>query len=359
MAFVNTRDTIGDQATVDGLVEHSLSELKEDGIGIVEAHACINNKGLQSLELPSVSQIKENAFSGCSNLEVVKLGGEGSSNSLTIFSGAFKACSNLKHLLIDRPAMATLDATFGLLGTKIALNEGAVYVPENLVSIYKADNTWGKYIIAKLADYPLSNFETITDSWSQIIANPNYATDYHIGDIKTLQLTDQTQIRMVIAAFDTDDKSDSSGKAKITWLCKKIAYSQPFHSSNGVYWENSSLRSWLNNTVYQTIPPELQAGIVSVKKQERYSGETNDKLWVPSQSEVGLGTSNQETLVYSALFSNDASRVRYNEITKDVWWLRTRSSTAGAYTQTVRANGTLNGRYSSETHGVIFGFCTD
>ena len=126
MAFVNTRDAIGDQATVDGLVEHSLTELKEDGIGIVADYACYYNTGLQSVELPSVSQIKQCAFCNCSNLEVVKLGGEGSSNLLNIESNAFNHCTKLKHLIIDRPTKATLESISGLGDTLIAIGEGAV-----------------------------------------------------------------------------------------------------------------------------------------------------------------------------------------------------------------------------------------
>ena len=150
MAFINTRDTIGDQATVDGLVEHSLTELKEDGIGIVETYACYKNTGLQSVELPGVSQIKSYAFDGCSNLEVVKLGGEDSTGSLSIAGSAFSNCSKLRHLIIDRPAMATLAATSALTGTLIEKGEGAVYVPENLVPTYKADSVWKNYFITKL-----------------------------------------------------------------------------------------------------------------------------------------------------------------------------------------------------------------
>ena len=196
MAFVNTRDTIGDQATVDGLVEHSLTELKEDGIGIVETYACYHNTGLQSLELPGVSHIKSNAFYSCSNLEVVKLGGEGSSNSLIIEANAFNVCSKLKHLVIDRSAMATLAATSALAGTLIEKGDGAVYVPENLVSTYKANNNWKNYFITKLANYPLSVFDSIEDSWSTILTNPDYATAYAVKDTKTMELTDGTKIKM-------------------------------------------------------------------------------------------------------------------------------------------------------------------
>ena len=171
MAFVNTRDTIGDQATVDGLVEHSLTDLKEDGIGIVGANACNSNTGLQSVEFPGVSQIKSNAFDGCSNLEVVKLGGEGSSGSLSIATSAFNACSKLKHLIIDRPTMASLEAVSGLAGTPIAIGDGAVYVPNGLLSTYKSDNVWKNFFIVDKTEYPLTVFDSLSDySWSTILS---------------------------------------------------------------------------------------------------------------------------------------------------------------------------------------------
>ena len=375
MAFVNTRDTLGDQATVDGLVEHSLTELKEDGIGIVETYACYKNTGLQSLELPNVSQIKANAFDGCSNLEVVKLGGEGSSNSLSIEGAAFKKCSKLKHFVIDRPAMASMAEVSALDDTQIMLGEGAVYVPESLLSTYKGNNVWKNYFITSLDKYPLSAFDTIEDSWSTIFSNASYATDYAVKDTKTLELTDGTKIKMNLAAIDTDVKSDNSGTAKMTWICQGVPYTHVINASGLVTdgWIGSDMRSWLISDILSKIPTEIKSHIVSVKKSYRTKSPndetlwSDDEIWIPSYKEVCFTNASyveSDGVTYPDLFTSGttsaANTTRVKRLTSGQtsnWWLRTTSDTSKF--SCVSTSGNESVGYVGSTYGVVFGFCTD
>lgn len=67
--------------------------------------------------------------------------------------------------------------------------------------------------------------ESITDSWEQIIASANdgtYKDKYAVGDTKILDMGTQGTVCMQIAAFDTDDLADGSGKAPITWISEQI-----------------------------------------------------------------------------------------------------------------------------------------
>ena len=365
--FVNTRDTIGDQATVDGLVEHSLTELKEDGIGIVETQACYKNTGLQSVELPGVSQIKSAAFDSCSNLEVVKLGGEGSSNSLSIAANAFYGCSKLKHLIIDRPAMATLAATSAFTGTQIALGEGAVYVPESLLATYKANANWKNYFIAKLADYPRSNFDSIEDTWAEIIANADYDTDYAIGDTKTISVNNTTA-KMVLVAKGTDTKSsDHTSKARMTWLCSGIPFTHRMNATADTTdgWGGSEMRSWLRSDILPTLPSEVQAAIVEVDKTYRSKSPNDetltiaDTLWIPSYKEVGFTNASyveSDGVIYSGVFSSNANRIKYDASGAAAsWWLRSARGTT--YFRYVGNSGSENDYYASYAYGVVFGFC--
>jgi len=370
MAFVNTRDTLGDQATVDGLVEHSLTELKEDGIGIVEYYACYKNTGLQSVELPGVSQIKAYAFDSCSNLEVVKLGGEGSSNSLSIAANAFNACSKLKHLIVDRPAKASLAAVSGLAGTPISRGEGAVYVPESLLSTYKADNVWKNFFIADKTKYPLSVFDSLADySWSTILTNPDYATAYTVKDTKTMELTDGTLIKMDLAALNTDVKSDNSGTAKMTWICHGIPYKSKMHSTadtSGGWITRNVIYSFLQG-ILDKIPTEIKSHIVSVKKTYRIKTPTDETLssdeliWLPSYKEVGLTATayiESDGVVYSGLFDSNAARIKYlTSGSAYYWWLRSAYSSSNF--SCVYYNGNTLSLNASNASGVVFGFCTD
>lgn len=99
--MANTRDTIGDQTTVDGLVNHTLTSLEEDGIGIIGDRALYNNTALTSVNFPNATSIGEYAMAGCSALQtalVPKLATSG--------TYAFQNCTSLES--ISMPQLATV-----------------------------------------------------------------------------------------------------------------------------------------------------------------------------------------------------------------------------------------------------------
>ena len=99
--MANTRDTIGDQATVDGLVNHTLTSLEEDGIGIIGDRALYNNTALTSVNFPNATSIGEYAMAGCSALQtalVPKLATSG--------TYAFNNCTSSES--ISMPQLATV-----------------------------------------------------------------------------------------------------------------------------------------------------------------------------------------------------------------------------------------------------------
>jgi len=364
--FINTRDLIGDQESIDRLSDGTLVNLKESGANVVGEYALLENTSVRLVELPNVSVIQRSAFQKCTSLEVIKLGGYGSSNSLTIDQVAFSGCSNLKHLLIDRPTMAALSYSTAFYYTPIARGEGAVYVPENLVDTYKADNLWGNYFIAKLSYYPLTVFDSIQDSWSTILTNPQYSTAYSIKDTKTMELTDGTKIKMDIAAIDADDKSDDSGKAKITWICHGIPYVHRMNATSTTSggWADSEMRSWLASDVLTLIPQEIRSHIVSVKKTYYTvtpSIETlvsDDSIWIPSAREASLDVTTESSGVrYSAYFSQ---KKKYYGTTLKHWFLRSAVQDVTSYFWGVRDSGDRVWLPPTDsTYGVVFGFCTD
>ena len=68
------------------------------------------------------------------------------------------------------------------------------------------------------------NDDTPTE-WAAVFTSikaGTYATDYAIGDTVPLDLGAEGIINMQIAAFDTDDLADGSGKAPITWISKEL-----------------------------------------------------------------------------------------------------------------------------------------
>ena len=371
--MANTRETLGDQATVDGLVNHTLTTLEEDGVVTLGASALRNNTALTSVTLPGANTISSYAFGGCTNLEVVNLSGTGTK---TINANAFNGCTKLQHVLINSSAMSTLSATSAFTSTPIARKDGAIYVPSSLISNYKANTNWKNYFIADINDYPLSVFESISDSWAEIIANANYATDYAVGDTKSIDLGTEGVHLMVLVAKDTDDKADSSGKARMTWISNTLLSTthrmNPSNNSgtsgtggNGG-WENCEMRTYLKNTIKPLIPQVVRDAIVEVTKIQstvtnsamvKDGQTTTDDVWIPSIYEV-FGTTTYESsgALYTGYFTNATARIKYLLTgSAGSWWTRSAGSTTNF--RSVSRSGSDSNSSADLAYGVALGFC--
>ena len=333
----------------------------------VGTYAFYQHPNLEKVKV-SAPTIEANAFQSSSKLEVVDLTNAGAN---TIAANAFASCSKLKHLVVRGLTRSTLSATSALTGTPIALGDGGIYVPSDLLDSYKGATNWSTYTknIYPLGEYPRANFDSISDSWTDILTNSDYATDYAIKDTKTMELTDGTKIKMDLAAFNTDDKSDDSGKAKMTWICHGIPMTHRMNAtattSGG--WTESEMRSWLISDILSKIPTEIKSHIVPVKKSYRSKSPndetlwSDDQIWLLSYKEVGFTNASyieSDGVVYSGLFTSNATRVKYNTSgSANYWWLRSAYNTT--LFRYVDNYGNENSSYANNTYGVVFGFCTD
>ena len=336
-------------------------------ISKVGTYAFYNHPNLESAKV-SAPTIEANAFQSSSKLEVVDLTNSGAD---TIAANAFASCSKLKHLVVRGTVRSTLSATSALTSTPIALGDGGIYVPADLLDSYKSATNWSTYAknIYPIGEYPKSVFDSINDSWTDILTNSDYATDYAVKDTKTMELTDGTKIKMDLAAFDTDVKADNSGNAKMTWICHGIPMTHRMNATaittDG--WVGSEMRSWLISDILSKIPTEIKSHIVSVKKSYRSKSPndetlwSDDLIWLLSYKEVGFtGSSYIESdgVVYSGLFNSNAERIKYlSSGSASAWWLRSAySSTRFSY---VYSSGSTSNYSADGTLGVVFGFCTD
>ena len=127
-------------------------------------------------------------------------------------------------------------------------------------------------------------------------------------------------------------------------------------------WEATELRSWLRSEIYNTLPQDLKATIVSVNKTFYDYGSKStlsceDNLWIPSWREIRGGDSHENSGAdYSGYFDGSSSRL------KSTYWHLRSSVTDGpkvfcSITPTgygtepvyVSGNGSVN--------GVVIGFC--
>lgn len=366
--YTNTRTLMGDQAAFDALIAGTLEDLVEDGVTSVDQqYAIYYNDGIESINFPNVTNIAQNGIRYNSNLKVVDIG-----KACTF--GSYSLGNNVKlDSLILRGSTKSSGNSNMLGSTPIALDNGGVFVPSSLISAYKADSNWNKFLIFPIDDYPKSSWETISDSWAEILAaeaNDTYATKYSVGDTKTLQVGNNL-VHMQIAAIDSDELADSSGNAKITWLCKNCYTTHRMNATGTTTggWPSTEMRSWLISDVLSAFPSEVAAAVKEVKKTYYDYGTTstltsNDKIWIPSYREVMMGTDKENSGVqYPGLFGTSTgtgsrdSRVKYDANgSASLWWLR--SAVSGGIFYCVGNNGSVSSNYAYDRCGVVFGFCT-
>ena len=341
--MANTRDTLGDQATVDALVSRTLTNLEEDSVLTLGKSALYKNTALEFVNFPSVTKIEQYAFYGCQKLNALFLGRTEGVVSLTN-QNAFSE-------------------------TAIYDDKGWVYVPTSLVASYKSASSWNGIPIADINEYPKAplDFSEITDSWSEIFAaeeDGTYSIKYSVGRCKSLTINNTTYHARIVA-MDADELSDNSGNAKITWIVDEVYADTHKMNSNDTAsggWPATAMRAWLRTTVFPLIDSTVSAKIKEVNKT--YKDPSNgtqtstDTIWIPSYREVLSGTGYENSgVTYKDWFNKPSRIARKTFGSIKYWWLRTSQSSTNF--RCVSINGISN--YSdnpSKSYGVVIGFCT-
>lgn len=183
--MANTRETMGEQACLDALVANTLTSFEDDGVTKVGAACLRYHTALTDVTMSQCKSVESSGLGDCTNLEVVDMLGTG-----TIAASAFSGDTKLAHLLLRGASKTTLSATSAFTSTPISYHEGAIYVPSDLLATYKADTNWKNYFITTLDKYPLSTFESITESWAELDAmtQAQIEAKYAVGDTKLLDL---------------------------------------------------------------------------------------------------------------------------------------------------------------------------
>ena len=373
--MANTRETMGEQACLDALVADTLTTFEDDGISYVGTNVLQYRDVLTSVTMSQCKAVNQYGLGNCTNLEVVDIKGTG-----TIDANAFNGDTKLKHVILRGNARGSLSSTNAFTGTPLAIGEGAIYVPSTLVDSYKAGTNWSDFTILPIDAYPATDFSTISDSWSDIIAavgNGTYDSKYAIGDTKSIVI-DGTTYYMQLVAKDADVlASDGTTTVATTWLMFKKLYgtAHVMNSTNTTEggWAASEMRSWLSGTVLPLLPAEVRTAIKEVRK---YSGTyengavvkdgsvTADKLWIPSFHELNMGTDHetQGATYATSLYPNGTGpstrpyRVKYNQSgSANSWFLRSAYSVTDC--RYVSGAGIAGNVSVGSNFGVCLGFC--
>ena len=219
-----------------------------------------------------------------------------------------------------------------------------------------------------------------TDSWKTIqkAVQTGNTSKYNVGDTKEIDLGDLGTHAVRISNMSECINGETSETAcgfvvEFTDIITQHSFNSTDTNVGG--WRDSELRTYVNGTIYNTLPSDLQNVIATTKVISGHgstSGETNfetqDKLYLLSieeiyedfagsldaQKDTAVGTSkqldyykNQEVTI-----ENYIGAIKQYNGSNSTWWLRSARSSDTDSFLLVHSNGHWNGSYTSSYRGV-------
>lgn len=135
---------------------------------------CFANSGLTDIVVPGNISMQDSVFFNCVNLANATLGGH-----TTLGGNTFYGCVNLANLTLGRTGNITGCVNNALTLTQISAGNGLIIVPDNLVSTYKSNNGWSRYVDQIIGTSDVPN--------TRIVKNPNLLenVEFIIGNLGT------------------------------------------------------------------------------------------------------------------------------------------------------------------------------
>ena len=199
-----------------------------------------------------------------------------------------------------------------------------------------------------IEEYKVPNFAT--DSWATIIANvkAGYGSEYKVGSTKEVNLgTTYGTHTLRVANTSTPSECSTTGFSQTACgFVLEFADIITTHNMNDTEtnvggWPATSMRTFVNNDIYNAIPSEIKNAIIDttvVSGHGSTSGETNftstDKLYLLAPKEIYTNWSNSSdtakdltrTLDYytsiAVTTSNYSGAIKKNGTSAFAWWLR-------------------------------------
>ena len=165
---------------------------------------------------------------------------------------------------------------------------------------------------------------------------------------------------------------NASGKPLLLTLMPSIfviamnGYDTASYLSSGKGWANSNIRTLLNTKgaiasegYLYMFPDSLVSNISPALKDNDQGGNTVDKMWLASHTEVGLGGSVGTVYEYFSANSDDLYRYRYSSDGEDIsnrknWYLRTVDN---GKARLVLYSGLSSVSDNTNSNGILPGFC--
>ena len=219
-----------------------------------------------------------------------------------------------------------------------------------------------------------------TDSWDSIqrAVKTGKTSKYNVGDTKEINLTNFGKHKIRIANMSECTNGETSETAcGFVIEFADIITKQQFNSTNTNVggWRDSELRAYINETLYNSLPIDLQNVIAItnvISSHGSTSGETNfetqDKLYLLSSHEVYDGGTNNEISARDTAYNNTKQLDYYKNqkvttssytgaIKKyngsdDYWWLRSARSSNTLNFLRVDNDGYWGSHYANSSLGI-------
>lgn len=209
----------------------------------------------------------------------------------------------------------------------------------------------------------------IIQSWETIIEAEDKGLSIPIGMFKRLHLGVVDGINY--GSIRMQKVYEGEGASTSTWVAMDLVPVSKYLDSTDPFdaWDGSDLRTYLNGEFFTNIMPQvLKDAIVPVTKfSQGYNNQevqTLDKIWIPSFTELRLGTKTSEPgTVYSDIFVDNQSRIRVPSggTSPSAYFTRTidDGTSSGNYNRIAVINtGSWTTVYSnSSMDGFLIGFC--
>ena len=203
-----------------------------------------------------------------------------------------------------------------------------------------------------IEEYVPTQFEK--DSWTAIVANvkANKISQYNVGDTKEVDMGTYGTHTLRIANTSTPSECSTTGFSQTACgFVLEFADIITDHKMNDTDtnvggWPATSMRTFVNNDIYNAIPDEIKKVIIDTTTMSGHGSttkETNfistDKLYFLSGKEIYSDFNSEydtaKTLTRQLDYyanngittSNSAGTIKKYQTTAKCWWLRTASST--------------------------------
>ena len=195
-------------------------------------------------------------------------------------------------------------------------------------------------------------FKDMTDE--EILASGRGYLAFDVGDVVTLLWFGKpTEFRVVHKGYRTENK--------IVLVKEDIETFHPYHRDWNNNYLESHIREYMNRIMLHGFSTDVQNAIAETPVECFVDGEiktANDKLWLMSRTEVGLGSSRYAPKEGSPFdyFMDDNSRKKTFDGDREWYWLRTPYSNANDRAWYVDADGTVLNYNTTYSNGVVPAF---